>query len=1146
VTPDDPVATPAGISGSQPAITGARSGQARAGASRSAFTIAAAAPPVLTTIAPTSATIGGATFQLTATGSNFDPAALLLWNGAPLTTTRVSATQLTAWVTPPATGPGSTVAVVVRNGSGVTSAPQTFTLLAPAPPVLTTITPTSATIGDPAFTLTATGSNFDTGAVLLWNGAAVPTTRVSATQLTTLVTVPATGTGSSVSVVVRNGTLALSAAQTFTILAPAPPVLTTIAPTSATLFDPDFTLTATGSNFDTGAVILWNGAALPTSRNSSTQLTAPVTLAGATAGTIPVVVRNATLAESASQSFVINPAPIPVLSSILPTAKNSGDVFTLIAYGSSFRVGAVIVWNGTPRTTTRASATELSTPIDLGGAVPGTVPVLVRNPGGLDSASQPFVIHPAVIPNQKIPVIVIGGVATGAAASRRVLIESLSIHDQLNEVPNTCTFTVQGDRPVEGAEILIAYGSANSPARLFAGTILRGTQLYVAAKPSNVLWQVEGIDYTWELNRRLVVAKYTNQSASAIAANLVATWAPAGFTTAIQAGLPVLDEISFTNTPLMDAMAQLATRIGGYANCDYFKAIGLWITPPGSPPSALTPTHPTLQEFQVTRDLSQVVTRALVEGGGVNSLALVPPGETRLPVEDSIWYPANGRVVSGPQRLTYSSVVPGGSGAIVGPGVSPGAAPAAASVAGGTLAVGTYKYAYTWVTAAGETLASPQSAAMPTGPIPNPTIQPSCTGTTGGNIPPSQMYAVYYGYSTDGSGAMPPADHTTLQGGSVSLGPTSTAINAANVPYSADPRVKAIVVARTLPALGDTNAYYTGEIVPNDASKGGQAITVKLTKGDAAITQTSGNRAPVGTPNTTGGNQFSVSGIALGPGGVTARKVYRTAVNGSALKLLTTIANNTATSLPALDTAADGTLGAAPPVTDTSGVTSSASGGQILPGATSCLVSSLAPFGTTGWARVGEGQVIRYTGAAGNSLTGIPTSGPGAITSAISYGSTILVAPQLIGIPASGAGAIKYQILPGDAVNLLVIVDDPASQAALAAQLGGNGVVEEYQQDRRISATEATARAQALLDLKGPILETYHYRSRDPGTRSGTTITVDLPAPTDVHGTYEIQDVTITGFLGTDEYPFYDVTASSRRFTFEDLLRRRRAATTTG
>ena len=259
MTPGDP--TPFGISGADPAVTGARSGQARAGASRSAYTIAAAAPPVLTSIAPTSKTVGDPTFTLTATGSNFDTGAVLLFGGTALVTTRVSATQLTAPATVAATGSGGTINVVVRNGSGVVSAAKPFTLTAPAPPVLTTIAPTSTTVGAATFTLTATGSNFDPGAVLLVGGTPLTTTRVSSTSLTAPVTPPATGLGASIPVVVRNGTLAQSAAQTLTLLSPPAPVLTTIAPATAHLGDAAFPLTATGSGFDAGAVLVWNGAA---------------------------------------------------------------------------------------------------------------------------------------------------------------------------------------------------------------------------------------------------------------------------------------------------------------------------------------------------------------------------------------------------------------------------------------------------------------------------------------------------------------------------------------------------------------------------------------------------------------------------------------------------------------------------------------------------------------------------------------------------------------------------------------------------------------------------------------------------------------------------------------------------------------------
>jgi hypothetical protein len=39
-------------------------------------------------------------------------------------------------------------------------------------PVLTTVSPTSATVGGAAFTLTVNGSGFVTGSIVRWNGAA--------------------------------------------------------------------------------------------------------------------------------------------------------------------------------------------------------------------------------------------------------------------------------------------------------------------------------------------------------------------------------------------------------------------------------------------------------------------------------------------------------------------------------------------------------------------------------------------------------------------------------------------------------------------------------------------------------------------------------------------------------------------------------------------------------------------------------------------------------------------------------------------------------------------------------------------------------------------------------------------------------------
>ena len=120
---------------------------------------------------------------------------------------------------------------------------------------------------------------------------------------------------------------------------------------------------------------------------------------------------------------------------------------------------------------------------------------------------------------------------------------------------------------------------------------------------------------------------------------------------------------------------------------------------------------------------------------------------------------------------------------------------------------------------------------------------------------------------------------------------------------------------------------------------------------------------------------------------------------------------------------------------------------------------------------------------------------------------------MLTGIPASGAGAITAPIVAGDEIYLVVQADDPARQATVADMVNsGPGVREEWVQDRRLSITEARARAQATLALRPLEDVTVTYVCRDLRTASGKTITVNLPAPTNVFGTFKIQSVTINNF----------------------------------
>lgn len=89
--------------------------------------------------------------------------------------------------------------------------------------------------------------------------------------------------------------------------------------------------------------------------------------------------------------------PVPVLSSISPASANAGDAaFTLTVNGSSFISGSRVHWNGSDRTTTFVSSTQLTAAIPATDiAAGGTVSVTVFNPtpGGGTSSAATFTIN---------------------------------------------------------------------------------------------------------------------------------------------------------------------------------------------------------------------------------------------------------------------------------------------------------------------------------------------------------------------------------------------------------------------------------------------------------------------------------------------------------------------------------------------------------------------------------------------------------------------------------------------------------------------------------------------------------------------------------------------------------------------------------
>ena len=170
------------------------------------FVICGNPVPAITSLAPATATAGGAAFTLTVTGSGFVNGAVVRWNGANRPTTFVSDTQLTAAIpaTDIATADTASITVVNPNPDAVSDA-ITFTINTSNPvPAISSLAPATATAGGAAFTLTVTGSGFVNGAVVRWNGANRPTTFVSDTQLTATISAADLAAAGTASVMVFN------------------------------------------------------------------------------------------------------------------------------------------------------------------------------------------------------------------------------------------------------------------------------------------------------------------------------------------------------------------------------------------------------------------------------------------------------------------------------------------------------------------------------------------------------------------------------------------------------------------------------------------------------------------------------------------------------------------------------------------------------------------------------------------------------------------------------------------------------------------------------------------------------------------------------------------------------------------------------
>ena len=368
------------------------------------FTINPVSAPMLTSVAPATATVGGAAFTLNLTGTGFVAGATVNFGTNPaITPSSITSTQIVATISAADITTAGMVNVTVTNpAGGGTSNAQTFTINNPAP-TATSLSPTSATAGGAAFTLTINGSAFVSTSAVKFNGAAKTTTFVSATQLSAAITAADIATAGTATVNVTNpapggGT---SGNLSFTINAAAGPTLTSLAPASVTAGGAAFTLTLTGTGFVAGATVNFGtNPAITPSSVTSTQIVATIPAADIpTPGNLNVTVTNpAGGGTSNAQTFTIN-NPAPTASSLSPTSATAGGAaFTLTVNGTGFVSTSVVKFNGAAKTTTFVSATELTAAISVADiATAGTATVTVTNPAPSGTSNAlPFAINNAV------------------------------------------------------------------------------------------------------------------------------------------------------------------------------------------------------------------------------------------------------------------------------------------------------------------------------------------------------------------------------------------------------------------------------------------------------------------------------------------------------------------------------------------------------------------------------------------------------------------------------------------------------------------------------------------------------------------------------------------------------------------------------
>ncbi len=269
--------------------------------------------------------------------------------------------------------------------------PKSTTVVSPSPGANITVTPPYVTgltpsLGPIGTTVSIDGSGFDANPAsnqVTFNGTAA---QVSASTISSIQTsVPAGAISGPITVTTSTGSTTSSLDFTVSGAAANPvPSISSLSPSSLPASGSQQTLIINGTGFLATSSVTFNGIAHTATVVSNSQLTILLTSADlSTMGSFPVVVTNPTPGGGSSNAVdLIVGNPVPTITSLSPTSVVAGSAAqTLTINGSNFLNSSTVGFNGSSRTTTFVSSTQLTIALVAAElATAGSFPVSVTNP----------------------------------------------------------------------------------------------------------------------------------------------------------------------------------------------------------------------------------------------------------------------------------------------------------------------------------------------------------------------------------------------------------------------------------------------------------------------------------------------------------------------------------------------------------------------------------------------------------------------------------------------------------------------------------------------------------------------------------------------------------------------------------------------